>query len=113
MEWKLERNASRGFDARGTDGRRHQIKARRITRRNPSTQMGDLPAGDIQEFDALAAVIFAEDFGVVRAAVIATPVLLRLRTKSPTRPRFHLSDSVMKAAGVMDVTDKLREAQRI
>ena len=111
MRWSLENNAARGFDARDQDGRRYQIKARRITRLNASTQLGDLPAGTQQEFDALAAVVFEEDFTVLRAALFPTPILVGMRTKNARRPRFHLREAVMNAPGVIDVTSELRAAQ--
>jgi hypothetical protein len=111
MRWSLEDNAARGFDARDQDGRRYQIKARRITRLNASTQLGDLPAGEQQEFDALAAVVFEEDFTVLRAALIPTAVLIGMRTKNARRPRFHLREAVLKAPDVVDVTGELRAAQ--
>lgn len=112
LGWTLENTATRGFDARGPDGRRYQIKARRITRLNKSTQLGDLPPDERLEFDALAAIVFAEDFSVLRAALIPTPDLFALRTKHAKRPRFHLRESVMIMHGVEDVTDRLRAAQR-
>lgn len=112
LGWTLENNATRGFDARGPDEQRYQIKARRITRLSKSTQLGDLPPGDRLEFDALAAIVFAEDFSVLRAALIPAPELLTLRTKHAKRPRFHLRESIMIVPGVEDVTDRLRAAQR-
>ncbi len=111
MRWTLENNASRGFDAHDADGLRYQIKARRITRSNTSTQLGDLPAGDVQEFDALAEIVFKEDFTVLRAAVIPTHALLKMRTKNAARPRFYLREAVMIAPDVVDVTGALSAAQ--
>jgi len=111
MGWTLERNAARGFDARDAGGLRYQIKARRITRRNPSTQVGDLPPGDTQEFDALGVVVFDEMFDVLRAAVIPKDVLLTLRSNNAKRPRFHFREAILTAARVDDVTALLRAAQ--
>ena len=111
LRWKLESNAARGFDARDSEGCRYQIKARRITRLNKSTQLGDLPAGTQQEFDTLAAIVFEEDFTVLRAALIPAGTLVGMRTKNVKRPRFHLRESVMNAPDVVDVTRELRGAQ--
>jgi len=111
MEWTLERNAARGFDARDRDGQRYQIKARRITKANTSTQLGDLPPGDQHEFDAVAAVVFDEDFGVVRAALIPVSALAGLRTKHAKRPRLHLREAVLLTPDVIDVTTVLRATQ--
>lgn len=112
MHWSLERNAARGFDAKDAGGNRYQIKARRITRRNTSTQLGDLPPGESQEFEALAAIVFGETFDVVRAAIIPTRTLLALRTSNAKRPRFHLRESVLDAPGVINATEQLRAAQK-
>ena len=64
------------IDAIGQDGSRHQIKARRITRLNKSRQLSvlcDLKGG---HFDFLTGMLFAEDYSIVRAAIIPHAVVL-------------------------------------
>lgn len=52
---------AQGYDATGPDGRRYQIKSRRLTPQNMSRQLGVIRKLDQQEFDDLIAVIFDED----------------------------------------------------
>ncbi len=54
---------------------RYQIKGRRITRDNPSRQLSALRDLAKDNFDFLAGVLFAEDFGVIRAAIIPRAII--------------------------------------
>lgn len=59
--------SAKGFDAVASDGRRYQIKGRRITEWNPSTQLSairDLPE---EPFDFLIAILFDQEFQITGA----------------------------------------------
>jgi hypothetical protein len=63
----LATNSVKSYDAVAADGTRYQIKGRRITPDNPSTQLSvvrDLASGG---FDFLLALYFDEDFALTRA----------------------------------------------
>ena len=98
------------IDAIDQSGMRYQIKARRVTRFNKSRQLSalrDLKGG---HFDFLAGILFAEDYGILRAAIIPHAVVLGRsafveRTNSH---RFLLHDDVWSAPGVRDVTAEMR-----
>lgn len=105
---KVEKDA----DAVGSDGTRYQIKSRRPTPANPSRQLGfirRLPEGN---FDVLAAVLFAPDFTVLRAALIPHSVVQELASyvKSVNAWRMHLRDDVWSIPNVQDVTHALQAA---
>lgn len=110
--WKQAPNSERGFDATGPDGKRYQIKGRRVHRRNPSRQLSairDLAGG---RFDILAGVIFDDDFRVVRAALIPR---VQVETRSTyiahtNSHRFMLRDDVWLEPGVQDVTAEVAAA---
>lgn len=109
--WRRSRNSTPHFDAIGPDGARYQIKGRRVTRENSSRQLGairDLTEG---HFDALAAVLFTHEFGIMRAAIIPRTVVERCSTRDThTRSyRFLLRDDVWNEASVQDVTEQLRK----
>lgn len=79
----LEKNSSKGYDARDAKGRKYQIKGRRVTSANKSTLLGvirNLKGGD---FDFLIAVIFDQDWKVRYAARIAHSDVLDLVTYRP------------------------------
>lgn len=111
--WKQAPNSMRDADATDAAQMRYQIKGRRLTTHNNSRQLGalrDLPA---QGFDALAAVLFQEDYRVLRAALIphARVVELAKRVERTNSWRFLLRDTIWSVADVRDVTDDLRRAE--
>lgn len=112
FSWKLKGNSAAGHDAEG-NGKRYQIKARRISPRNPSRQLSAIRRLPDKTFDVLAAVLFNEHFAVLRAALIPHGVV-----ESHAKPvvhtnswRFMLDDKVWQLPGVEDVTAQLKLVQ--
>ena len=110
FDWDRKHNSAAHIDAVGKDGRRYQIKARRVTRFNKSTQLSALRNLADGHFDFLAGVLFGEDYSVTRAAIIPHAVVIARaafveRTNSH---RFLLHESVWSEPGVRDVTLELR-----
>ena len=108
--WKLERNSKRGFDATDEQGKRYQIKGRRLTKHSKSRQLGAIRG--IDQFDFLAAVLFDEMYGVQRAAVIPAATVREKFTfqEGTNSHRLLLADNVWKIPSVLDVTCKLKRA---
>lgn len=111
--WKDTGNSNKDVDAIGRDGTLYQIKSRRIHKRNKSRQLGALRRLNEQNFDVLAAVLFNEDFTVMRAALIPHRLVVDNATyvAATNSGKFHLRDSVWDWDGVKDVTAKLQKAQ--
>lgn len=109
--WIQEGNSAKAFDAIGEDGARYQIKGRRIHRRNKSRQMSAIRSPD--GFDILAAVLFDDDYRVLRAALIPVLVVRERSTYVPhtNSHKFLLRDDVWDAPGVIDATDRLRATE--
>ena len=65
-----------------------------------------------EAFDALAAVLFDKDYGVLRAAIIPSAVVQERLTfvQHTNSNRFMLSDSVWEDERVEDATAKLQQA---
>lgn len=113
LNLRLALKSTRGYDATDSRGNRYEIKGRRLTRHNPSRQLGVIRGLDEEQFDHLIGVLFAEEFTVERACVIPFAVV---RDLSVYRPHvngwvLHLRDSVWQRAGVQDVTRKLKAAK--
>jgi len=108
--WVLERNSKSGYDAIH-EGVRYQIKSRRPTTLNGSRQLGEFSKFEERRFDKLAAVIFAEDYSVKRAAIMTYEVVEAESTNVQGRRRFLLEDHVWSNPDVEDVTEQLRAAQ--
>lgn len=64
LKLKLVENSQKGYDAVDLKKKRYQIKARRHTERNHSTQLGVIRNIEKKLFDFLVAVIFNSDFSV-------------------------------------------------
>ena len=108
--WQAEGNSHANYDAVDGDGKRYQIKGRRVTRSNPSRQVSAIRDLAGAHFDFLAGVIFAEDFSVLRAAIIpfATIVGKAAFVERTNSHRFLLRDNIWDQPGVRDVTLDLR-----
>jgi hypothetical protein len=67
-----------------------------------------------QHFDFLAAVIFTEDYRVLRAAIVPRAVVEERATfvAHTNSHKFLLRDDVWNAPGVRDVTPNLTEVAR-
>ena len=68
------------IDAVDRDGKRYQIKGRRVTERNPSREFGAIREMAGQHFDFLAGLLFGEMFDVRRAALIPHAVVMERAT---------------------------------
>ncbi len=112
--WEQAPNSEKDADAIGSDGTRYQIKARRLTQHNASRQLGALRRLPHKNFDILAAVLFTEDFSVMRAALIPHALAAEKASyvKATNSWRFLLTDDIWSYEGVVDVTDKIIEAAK-
>jgi hypothetical protein len=92
------------------EGKRYQIKGRRISAENKSRQLGAIRDLAGAHFDYLAAVLFDEGYEILRAAIIPCSVVVQNATfvANTNSHRFLLRDDVWKASGVRDVTTELR-----
>ncbi|MCK5581755.1 MAG: hypothetical protein KAJ18_10850 [Candidatus Omnitrophica bacterium] len=64
LKLELVRNSQKGYDAVDSKKKRYQIKARRHTERNKSTQLGVIRNIEKKPFDFLVAVMFSADFSI-------------------------------------------------
>lgn len=110
--WRLEPNSAAGYDATDGAGVRYQIKARRVTRRNPSRQLGALRRLPDRTFDVLAGVLLNESYAVSRAILIPYEVIAATakHVAHTNSWRFMLEDRVWSEPGVRDVTPELVQA---
>ena len=108
--WTQTVKSKAHIDAVSPNGFRYQIKGRRITRHNPSRQLGALRDLAGAHFDFLAGVLFSEDYSVLRAAIIPHHIAIERATfvARTNSHRFLLRDEIWEAPGVRDVTSELR-----
>jgi hypothetical protein len=108
----LETNATKGFDAKDCSGNRYQIKGRRITTKNKSTQLGvirDICGGN---FDFLIAVVFDEDWNILIAAKLPHSAVSGIATfrKHVNGHIMHLRSTIFSDSSVEDLTLPLRNS---
>ena len=110
--WTQAPNSERGHDATGPDGTRYQIKGRRIHRRNLSRQLSAIRDINGGHFDVLAAVLFDDDFKVMKAALIPIAFVIEVSrfTAHTNSYKFMLQDEVWNAPGIQDVTAEIASA---
>jgi hypothetical protein len=103
----------RDVDATDNSDLRYQIKARRSTKLNKSRQLGMLRDLPDHHFDFLAAVLFHEDYRVMRAALIPYMRVMEYSkwVKRTNSWRFLLRDSIWNLPDVRDVTTELQQAE--
>ena len=107
---KLEGNSNPGFDAKDGDCKRYQIKARRLTRKNTSRQLGIIRDLEEKKFDYLIGILFDKSFGIEAAYQVPHHVVVEFgRPNSHQRGHIlHLRGALLTAPGVDDITDTLR-----
>ena len=108
----LESNSRAGYDAIASDGTRIQIKGRRLTKANKSTQLSALRNLSTEPFDFLAAVAFDETLNVAYAALIPLSVVQAMAVyRAHTNAHvFYFRPTVLQAAGVRDISPEVRAA---
>ena len=65
---KLNGNSALGSDGVDATGQRYEIKGRRVTPSNPSTQLNGIRSLQLGEFDFLVGVLFEQFYCVTRVA---------------------------------------------
>jgi hypothetical protein len=102
-----------GHDGVARDGKRYEVKCRRISARNKSRQLSPIRALDKYHFDLLAGVLFNPDFSVFKACLIPHRLVLEeARTNTHVNGAIvHLRNSWWDVTGVIDITIDLQEVQ--
>lgn len=112
LGWEREDSNATAYDAKDSQGKRYQIKARRLTQ--SSRQMGAIRNLDSTPppFDALAGLLVAGDFKVIRAVIVPVSIVLQRSkfVKYTNSWRFLLHDEVWTLPDVQDVTSEVRDA---
>ncbi len=104
LGFKLANNSSAGHDAESEDGKKIQIKARRVSPANKSRQLGVIRNLDKGDFDELIAVIFSESYEVVEAVSIPHAVISEYSTYRP-----HVNGHVLNLRGKLLSDGRVRD----
>ncbi|MDD2948205.1 MAG: hypothetical protein PHV80_05135 [Rugosibacter sp.] len=106
----LETNSAKGFDATDSQGLRYQIKGRRVTPENKSTQLGVIRNLEGNDFDFLVGVVFDANWQVKYAAKLPHQAVAELATFRPhvNGHTMHLRPIVFDNPSVEDISHELR-----
>ena len=110
LELKLQTNSTAGYDAIDNQGRRYQIKGRRMTSDKSPAQLGAIRNLDKNDFDYLVAVIFDPNYEILYAAqiphrLIAGYSVYRAHVNAHI---LNLRRSIFQDQFVVDLTELLR-----
>jgi hypothetical protein len=109
LNLRLAGRSAAGYDAVDSAGLKYQIKGRRVTPENPSTQLSHIRCLESRPFDVLAAVIFDATFSVDYAALIPPEVVLE-QARFSAHANAHIflfKRDVLSDPRVTDITSKL------
>jgi hypothetical protein len=104
---KLETASAKGYDAVDPGGQRYQIKSRRITPENSSTQLGVMRDLADKHFDYLLAIYFEEDFQVRAAYLVEHGAVVdhALFSKAQKGHILHAKSALLADPRCRNVTD--------
>jgi len=107
----IELQSQAGYDACSMDGTRYQIKGRRLTSHNKSTQLSAIRNLNLRPFDFLAAVMYSQDLEILYAALIPFEVVAELSrfSKHSNSHIFMFKQSVFHDPRVTDITKVLNK----
>lgn len=113
FDWKRAESSRAHLDATDSRGNRYQIKGRRLTRRNRSREMSAIRNLEENRFDMLAGVLFREDYGILRAAIVPRSIVTDRATfvQRTNSHKFILGNNVWDMPGVRDVTEALQAVE--
>lgn len=106
----LNSSSTAGYDGIDLDGRKIEVKCRRLTRHNGSRQLSAIRNLEMAHFDFLAGVLFNEDFSVMKGALIPFQVVKdhAVFVRHTNGWKFVLRESVWSLPGVEDITSRLK-----
>lgn len=106
-------NSEKGYDAKDKNGKKYQIKARRIATGSKPTRFSAIRNLEENHFDFLLAIVFDHAFKVQKAALLPPSVV---KEKAFFQSHVNawilpLNDTLWNHASVQNVTTQLQEAQ--
>lgn len=113
LKCTLAVNSMRGSDACDAKGVRYQVKCRRVTKANPSMQLGVIRDLDKSQFDFLIAIYFNEDYTIDRVFQVPHGVIKNYAkpSKHQNGHILHIKGKILDDKRVRDITDKFMDGK--
>src|SRR5262249_4737427 len=98
-----------GYDALDVNGKKYQIKGRRLTPQNSSTELSAIRNFNNRPFDLLVAVVYHPDFTVDYAGIVPYEVVGERSkyVKHTNSNRLLMKRDVLTDTRVIDITSRL------
>jgi len=111
----LANNSAAGHDAESRDGKKIQIKSRRITENNRSKQLGVIRNLEKNDFDELIAVIFNESYEIIEAYSIPHSTISKYSAHRAhvNGHILHLRGALLLDNSVLNISDKLKASTNV
>ncbi|HEY0901538.1 MAG TPA: hypothetical protein VGD95_05390 [Micavibrio sp.] len=110
FDLQREPPATSGYDASDSEGLRYQVKFRRLAHAQDTRQLNAIKGIEQRKFDFLIGVLFNADMSIFRAVMMSFEVAA---SKVDKEKILLLSNKVLDAEGVFDVSDKFKAAQQL
>jgi hypothetical protein len=110
LDLRISVGSTAGFDAKDNKGRRYQIKGRRTTKENRSTELSAIRNLKKKPFDFLIAVVYKQDFKIDYAAKFTYAAVKKyaIRSEHVNAWRLQMRRSLLNTPGVIDITKRLK-----
>jgi hypothetical protein len=110
LDLSISGGSTAGFDAKDNKGRRYQIKGRRVTKENRSTELSAIRNLKKKPFDFLIAVVYKQDFSVDYVAKLTCSAVKKHAgySKHVNAWRLQMRRSLLNTPGVIDITKKFK-----
>jgi hypothetical protein len=107
-------NSTKGYDATDNKGKKYEIKSRRITHRNKPARFSAIRKLEEDHFDFLVAVLFEEDFLINKGVILPKSYVTKKAFWQAHVNAWILpiNEELWNSEGAIDITDKLRKAQK-
>lgn len=110
LDLELQPKSKKGYDAIDTNGKKYEIKGRKITPSNPSPQLSVLRNLEDKHFDFLIGILFDKDFSVLEAYKIPHSIISKYSSYSEHQNGeiLHLKGELLSANGVERIDEQIR-----
>jgi hypothetical protein len=109
LNFKLETSSQSGHDATDINGVRYQIKARKLSEKNKSTQLGAIRNLAQHDFDFLIAILFDSNYEIILAVSIPWECISKYARyqKHTNSSLLYLQNPLLSDTSVVNIKDRL------
>lgn len=106
--------STKGYDAIDQNGKRYEIKSRRLTRKSKPTRFSAIRKLEEDHFDFLIAILFNENFTVNKAVIFSKDFVIKKSfwQKHVNAYILPIDDELWNSKSGKDILSEIKKAQR-